>query len=764
MVRYNIDGEYLVPFKDEVFTITKRIGELGELSLRQGDYSTTFSVPICTENSKILRYTPELNHYNTVDNFKKYIGFIEEDGNILSQGYFQVTEFNPTKGSISLKFYGGNTDWFELLKGRYINKEVLPTESVNTYLLDEFAHYYNYADVTGSFGNTDNYIYFPYSYDANIDTILPTDDSQDLAVNIENFIFAFYQHTIFKKIFDSFGIKLEGSLFNDPTYWSTAFTTDEDLLSFRERDASLQFQPQAGVPDDNGIYQGGKRTPLPTDGTYVGIGYDAARDTNTTSGDWDGDTYTSPVDTDNLRFIFQLVTEQPPEGGGIEYGIPQLRISYTINGVPQTPIVTNNFGNTGSGTFLSYSDRYSVKWAGDQYFPTGAGFPNNVFEGVKTGDTFKFELTNINSNGNSGDMKVRWGESSQAGFSSFIQINDSDGIPKIGATDLLPSTSQAAFVKDVLIRHGAVTQYNSRTKTLTVDKFEDIENNIPIAIDWSNKVDLMRERKVDYTKILGKYGRFSYFRYENVNKDDPYMKLLGVFGGLSHGDGTINIDNDMIPREAEIYTSPYSACAQVLSFDDNWYMPYIPTHKQKIVEKKIADPNNLPDGRITVQVVELEHNPTNNRVVIVSPSIPFLDVNNNNQSGIYLLNDDGTSEVKVRYTNLPFAYFAKVPATSVNLNNKNIDNLNNSLSFEDRGDFTGNALIPKNYQLQEAILNKPLYVSIYMNLNSVDVSLLDHMIPVYLEYYDTSGYFYVDSVEQYRADGSLTKVNFVKIS
>jgi hypothetical protein len=384
---------------------------------------------------------------------------------------------------------------------------------------------------------------------------------------------------------------------------------------------------------------------------------------------------------------------------------------------------------------------------GRKYFPNQNGTP---ILGVKAGDTFTFEMRNINSSGNSGDMKIIWGSDAAAGFESSIVI---DGIengfaPQISPEKLLPKITQAKFVKDVLIRSGAITQYNANAKILTVDKFEDIENNINKSVDWSNKVDLLGNRGVNYTKLLGNYGRSTYLRYKDVNDKDPYMFAASLSGNLSLGDGVIRIDNEMIDKEKELYTSPFSGAAQVLSFDDKFYMPYIATH--------IRQPNSDNTG------FEYKHNPTNARAFILAPNYNFVNTNNANQSGIYIHNPE--LELRVRYVSMPFAYFAKVPATAVVLNNNEIDKLSNTLAFRNKDEYTGQPLLSKNYQLQQSILNRPMYLSIFMNLNALDVSRLDHMTPIYLKYTDTSGYFYVDSVEQYRGDGTPTQVNLVKIS
>ena len=113
----------------------------------------------------------------------------------------------------------------------------------------------------------------------------------------------------------------------------------------------------------------------------------------------------------------------------------------------------------------------------------------------------------------------------QGKVSEFI-ITTEDSFNKIQAKNLLPTIKQSDYIKDVLVRHGVVSQYDIKTKTLTLDKFEDIENNIPNAPDWTSKIDLSKDITVDYTKILSNYGQKSLFAYIDDSKDDNRLSLL----------------------------------------------------------------------------------------------------------------------------------------------------------------------------------------------------------------------------------------------
>ena len=119
MIKYKIGNEYLDQFdKDSSFAISKAISKVGEINLRHGDRSTGFKVPLTSKNTKLLNYITILNSSTTNDSFKKIIGQLVEEETVISEGYFQVTKYNPYKKEVDLRFYGGNTDWFSELKDK----------------------------------------------------------------------------------------------------------------------------------------------------------------------------------------------------------------------------------------------------------------------------------------------------------------------------------------------------------------------------------------------------------------------------------------------------------------------------------------------------------------------------------------------------------------------------------------------------------------------------------------------------------------------
>ena len=97
--------------------------------------------------------------------------------------------------------------------------------------------------------------------------------------------------------------------------------------------------------------------------------------------------------------------------------------------------------------------------------------------------------------------------------------------------------------------------------------------------------------------------------------------------------------------------------------------------------------------------------------------------------------------------------------------NQSLNDLTDNCLYTNKNDrfFVGETLLERNYNLYRKILNNPFYVSLNLNLSSLDVQSVDFLTPIYLEYKYDSGYYYIDSIEQYKGDGSTTKVNLVKI-
>ena len=690
MIRYKLDGEFLDQFDKEDFAVTKQISKIGEINLRHGDFSTSFKVPLTTNNTRILRYTTQLNNASNTNNFDKYEGTLESaNGVIISRGYYQVTGFSPTSREASIRFFGGNTEWFDLLKDRYIN------ENAQGYNLSDFQVGYNADRVVESWDETFPYFFFLLDNGKNsLDPInAPGVGGAGETSNINQYGISYFEHRVFKKIFDSVGITLTGNLFNSPNYYKgliAAKSSAENILTNEGSQKLYRTSVNSKALDNLGVD--------PT--AFVNLNFNIGEPNS----EWSGNVFTASTDILNLEFVSQLTVEGN--------NITNVQIKIVKNGVEfiDTLTVTN-------GT--NFYD----------YVYTNTAVPGDVFE-FSYGAVYSVAGGFANVIGNQ--------------FSGF-QIGDNR--PLLNGDNTLPRIKQTDFIKEIMVRYGIVSQYDSRTKTLQLDRFDTIELNIPNAPDWTNKIDLSKDINVDYTKILSNYAKKSQFEFDNDDDNDLQLRAESFSGTRENlGTGTIDVENDFLDDVSTIYTSIYAPTAseggfRVIGVADPFNKVYVP----KIPYFKLAS------------ATEYEDNDVKPRLLYCAGKVPLSAFNSEGLTSVDIDSSVG------QQTEIGYAYFAKIRQTEAG--SEELNNILGSLMFSNnRNQFLqGNGLLDENYGLYKRILNNPYYVSLYMNLSSLDIQQVDFLTPIYLSYKYDSGYYYIDSIDQFKGDGTTTKVNLVKI-
>ena len=229
--------------------------------------------------------------------------------------------------------------------------------------------------------------------------------------------------------------------------------------------------------------------------------------------------------------------------------------------------------------------------------------------------------------------------------------------------------------------------------------------------------------------------------------------------GFNLGRGVIDINNDFLSDEKDIYTSPYASTLTLRTLrtaksnpnldptDGEFWLPYIPTQIQQGVDNQ---------GDATYEPNEIKPR------VLIATGLTLVES--------FAVNDDQINLSGTNYNSVGYAYFMK-PQLKVQgggaPQDYSLDDIQETLAYQLQTGTTyrynGIPLLEKNYNLYQKILNEPFYISLYMNLSALDVQQLDFFTPIFLEYQYDSGYYYIDSVEQYKGDGSTTKINLVKI-
>lgn len=695
MVQLIVQGEELDLFKNEVFAISKAVSKVGQFDLRFGDVSVSFNVPSTSKNNRIFRYLSNLNNQN-IGAFKRFEGEIREDDAVLSAGYFQVLSTNTNKKTFKIRFYGGNSDWFDLIKDRFVNVDYFSTTSNpndTTYTLSDLNHKYEQASITSSRDNTEGYFYF--ICDSGIDS-----NKSDNVVTLQDFQVGVYEHTIFKKIFDSIGVKTKGSLFNDPLFYSTIITGAQDLTQFEGQNNNKRFTTIGGDTI--------------TKDTYSAINFNLSDQ----DAQWDGDTFTAGSDIVDLVFDLKYIASRGTFYAG-QYGDLEVKCEYSINGVPQADIEvilteeSSGVGGTGN-VFVEFSTEVFN------------------FTNVKEDDYFIFSIRNVNQT--TPPFDGFWNTIKKLTYvEAYLKYDITGANTPYPINNAMPKIKQSDFIKDILFRFGCISQYDPKKRVLSIDKFQDVDRNKNIAEDLTDKIDVSKDIEVNFTKVVENYFKTSFIRYKE-DENDVQLRWFKAIAKSGLGDGVITIDNDNLTDEGDIFESQYSATKDVITWNEDFYIPYIPVYNGD-------DINDLKP-----------------RVLVALPSTSITDFNKTYTN----IDIEG-----VIHGNIGYAYFAKQITSEIGVITPELDTNLFTLSFENftlaGQTYIGNTLLDKNYDLYKRILNNPVYLPIYLNLKNTDVQNFDFLIPKWLDFGLDSGYYYADEISQYKGDGSTTKVPLIKI-
>ena len=287
MIQLIVQGEEIDLFKDEVFAISKTVSKIGQFDLRFGDVSIGFNVPLTSKNNRIFRYLSNLNHDN-IGAFRRFEGEIRQNDSILSSGYYQVLSTNQSKKQIKIRFFGGNSDWFDLIKDRFINERYekeIGNPNSTTYDLSYLNHNFEEDVIIASKDNEDGYFYFLTDNGGNSNRTNNSLTRNDFQVGI-------YEHTIFQKIFQSVGIKTKGNLFNDSLFYNTVINNPYDISLFDLQNNTKKFRNEG----DKNI---SKDTYSPID--FSLLDYDPQ---------WNGNTFTSDGSISNFNIKIRYQAER----------------------------------------------------------------------------------------------------------------------------------------------------------------------------------------------------------------------------------------------------------------------------------------------------------------------------------------------------------------------------------------------------------------------------------------------------------------------
>ena len=764
-MRLKINDIVLDNEQDEVISQTLEVCSFENISTRNGDFTNSFKLPLTPRNRQAIGFIDDFN--NTSRNQYIKLEAYLVDGSNEYKGYVKLSVISYGQSNwIEGTFFGSNSDWFNEIKDKTM-KELD---------LSEFNHSWNETEIitaieaNGTLGY--DYTLIDYGRLKNYEGI-----DANLRVTTDFMYPQMKVETLVRAIFKDIGWIAQGTLFNQERFINMVqpfcaeeFSKSPEYIKQFTKVYNAFFVPDLDTDLQSETIQWAV-IPAPLD---IEMNVDSA-------------TYYKMTYS-----ITWMYTRTSPVGG----------LDVTFKGtIANNGAITNIWSKQVSVDNLeTYSEfTYTVDVFDNPFYLDDL---SEIFSGLS-----------INfSGGEQGVLSVVDASYSFTPTSEYL-YNDS-----IDMASTMPEMSQKDFLKHILFSFGVIPQSNVVSKTVSLNLFNEIKENIPNAVDWSSKIDVSKTYTKDFTKLLNNYSKSSKIKYSDDN-EDAELRSYKKETGVNLGDGSIDIDNQHLPDTKTIYTSMYSPCVNINALSNTVNIPQIKWQEfnRGVLEKALeVNPkillrsnlislSELSGGTYDTLVISKDHGAkfsisvldgevdrieiiqgsqyekyTSPIVVIASPpesdggvraviDITFGSAGFIRTSDVTIL-DRGSGYINPPELTLvtPAANFDATTAVSYNWFVKTpyippINNIKYNLSFGDTRFITGgDRNLKEDYLFDfQTTLNDIKGSDAYFRLNELDINNIDYLIPIYVDIFKS--YFYINKIPDYRGVGSSTKVEIIKI-
>lgn len=475
----------MLDFNEDI-EIEKHSKVFEEIDATVGDFSYSFSLQKTSRNLQILGI-------ESVDLYTKRIysavecDVLDNDGVPVYRGQLRVERINT---QIECSFFSGNYNWISLLTG-----------SVQDLDLSEYTTDVTEANIQSSWSNTEG-ITFPLIDNG------PLITRGHKTLLVEDFNAGVYLKTLFKKIFQGVGIKINGELIDEPLYNSIIVCKNNKSQS--DIDANSTFAEKTSTtarPVENDFY----KVTFQNDSTYPYFDGDNDNFDITTS------TYTAPVK-------MQVIVEVSLRPSIVDSSYNN-RIYLYINGV-------FTFVDIG----LAAGGLYNSATPGDQdLFTLKRRITLNAGDTLEIYSQWQQSLGSTQNDVLSGTLKIT---------PVFIY--------QVTGGSLLPAWTKQEFVANVLNLFNVVSDYDPVSKELTFNFFDRIKQKTPT--DLSQYIQVVES---DFEEFISNYARRNNFKYNEGS--DEQLEEYNVTKFLKYGTGVIQVDNDFIEESKDIIDSDFTA-------------------------------------------------------------------------------------------------------------------------------------------------------------------------------------------------------------
>lgn len=555
MIQIKVNDIFLDLFADEIFALDFIIGDVGRLANRQGNKSVNYKIPASRDNIAALQFVNELDFEGDVNPSKSQPSEILILNTIIDKGIVQILDFNENKKEFEIRYFSGNSLWFQDIKDRNLNDLDLTIHD----------HIFDKATILASFSNTEGFIYPLIDYGRLTDSAANT-------VVLSDWFPATFGSTVMRQIFEELGFKIDGS-FVDSVFFdkmSLPFSNSKFFKSEEFIDLNTAIVGRLDATGPQLFSPGGAFTTVILDQDIPNANSPNLQDKKNL---WDTGTfrYTADLILEVELFITIVASSQ--------MGPADFDLRVLVNGT------TTNF--TFSGTF--------------------SGTPDNVLNISRTGasaialtpgDFLEIQMRNTDGSGDAfrvevSQISVTTGERTETIVKVIPRKTIAVG-ETINLAATLPNMKQTDFLKTIIFQHGLLPITDAFSKTVSFIFFNDIKKNITESVDWSSKLDKSNTEIIKFTELVNNFARVNEVGYKDNTTDFNLVDYLEQTKEV-YGSGVIDIDNDFLKDRKSLFTSAFTPTFQASSFINlstgSLYLPLI-----KLYEDSSATTTSIDSG------------------------------------------------------------------------------------------------------------------------------------------------------------------------
>lgn len=529
----------------ETIALTRQAAKVGDFVAVMADGTNEVTVPITANNRAVLDNAHLIPTESILPYRRTGATMIQEGYETITNGYAII---KSSADNFSLQVVGGNGGFFDLI--RNLNLRELS--------LSGYDHFWTNLHAFDNRNNTDGHIYavFEQSDGVGVDSTMRTYGTNLYAVQTARLLPCFYAKTLISKIFNEQGYTFVTDLLADDIYDKLAVFNKKPSRGFDMNyhrckvglsSSYTEIIPPSAAPFDYWI------TPIIISSTTL---YTSNPDFfNELNGPQKRYMLT---DACSVTISFN-VTVTPIYFGGF----PQIRLGVAVNG---------GADNFYSGFFPCSASGASMSIIAEFTFPCAVENGVSYFSPVIFIDTGILQIT-VDAGATYEVTSLEWLADGQ--ISTQFPSNFFTGIVPV------PDMKQSDFLKDLSKTFQWIYDVNEITKVVTARRYDSVIDNLPSAIDLSDRIDT-RKQKITYG--IDGFAQTNSLAY----KPDDITGYDAI--------GYIDVDDQTLKAESKyVEVSQFAATSTRKRFD-TVDAPYVP----------IFDDEALPSNGVAHRLLLLE--------------------------------------------------------------------------------------------------------------------------------------------------------------